>query len=243
MKTVVITGAASGMGLALVKRYVALGWDVIATRLESQDIPYPHAKVTWQVIDFLKDSLETWVAALPLSLDVFIANAGKGAYEINTPPHVGDDLYQLNALTPMHQFDLLKAKGFKGTFVVMGSIMAVWPLPGYARYSHTKGALVTYFKALQTTEKIPIVILMPVAVKTEFFLRSTQPHAPWLAQDADQIAIKFQRVIERKKKIWVSSKLFQLSRLLFPGILRIYLKRESKIYDQTLVKGEHHDYT
>jgi len=64
--------------------------------------------------------------------------------------------------------------------------------------SHTKAALVTYFKALQTTEEIPIVILMPVAVKTEFFMRSTQPHAPWLAQDPKKIAIQFQKVIKNR---------------------------------------------
>lgn len=241
MKKIVITGAASGMGASLVKRYHQVGYEIYASKLAIQEAPIKDAHIHWFDIDFLIDDLKLWIEQLPKDIDIFIANAGQGAYEINTPPLEMDPLYQLNTLTPMHQFEILKKRNFKGTFVVMGSIMALWPLPGYARYSHTKGALVTYFKALQTTEDIPIVILMPVAVKTEFFMRSTQPHAPWLAQDADKIAIKFQKVIAKKKAFWISSALFKWSYRLVPWALRFYLKREAKLYHKKFIEGETHD--
>jgi len=240
MKKIVITGAATGMGLGLAKRYLKTGHLVYATKLPSQKAPIVEERITWFDVDFLEAD-NSWMEKLPDDIDVFVANAGKGAYEINTSPKSDDDLYRLNTLTPMHQFDFLKANNFKGTFVVMGSIMALWPLPGYARYSHTKGALVTYFKALQTTEKIPIVILMPVAVKTEFFMRSTQPHAPWLAQDADKIAVKYQRVIEKKKAFWITSRLFRWSYKLAPQTLRFYLNKEAKLYHKKFIEGETHD--
>lgn len=241
MKKIVITGAGTGMGASLVKRYHASSYQIYATKLPTQEAPVTADNIDWFDLDFLVDDLNAWMQQLPPDLDIFIANAGKGAYEINTPPLESDDLYRLNTLTPMHQFAILKQRNFQGTFVVMASIMALWPLPGYARYSHTKGALVTYFKALQTTEKIPIVILMPVAVKTDFFLRSTQPHAPWLAQDADKMAVKFQRVIARQKPYWISSRLFQWSYRLFPFVLKFYLKKEATLYSQKFLKGENHD--
>ena len=241
MKKVVITGAATGMGAALTQRYHDTGYEVYATKLASQERSMTAQNIHWFDIDFLLDDLNAWMQQLPEDIDIFIANAGRGAYEINTPPLELDPLYKLNTLTPMHQFEILKTRHFKGTFVVMGSIMALWPLPGYARYSHTKAALVTYFKALQTTEEIPIVILMPVAVKTEFFMRSTQPHAPWLAQNPKKIAIQFQKVIAKEKPIWISSALFNWSYKLAPWALKFYLKRESNLYQNKFIKGETHD--
>ena len=241
MKKVVITGAGSGMGLALVKHYLNQGYQVFATKLVSQKTPVTSKALTWQDIDFLTGDLTSWLNQIPDDIELFIANAGKGSYEVNTPVLYDDDLYRLNVVTPSTMFHYLKDKGFKGTFVVMGSIMAVWPLPGYARYSQTKAALVNYFKSLQMTETVPIVILLPVAVKTEFFNESNQPHAPWLAQDADKVALKMMKVIAKKKKIWISSKLFSISYLMAPWALKFYLKREQKLYHKKFIEGASHD--
>jgi len=126
MKKVVITGAATGMGAALAQRYHDTGYEVYATKLASQERSMSAQNIRWFDIDFLVDDLTTWMEQLPEDIDIFIANAGRGAYEINTPPLELDPLYKLNTLTPMHQFEILKKRHFKGTFVVMGSIMALW---------------------------------------------------------------------------------------------------------------------
>lgn len=233
MKTVVITGAGSGIGLALAKRYVSLGYRVIATKLENQETPFKSDHIEFVNVNFLEDNLQAWMNTLPKEIDVFIANAGAGSYEENSIPKQNDPLYRLNTLTPINQYFLLKNNAFKGTFVVMGSVMAIWPLPGYARFSHTKGALVTYFKALQATDNIPIVIMLPVAIKTKFFETAKQAHAPWLAQNPDTISKKMIKVIHKQKRVWISSKLFTLLYKISPSILRFYLKRENKIYQTT----------
>jgi len=232
MKTVIVTGAGSGIGLALVQSYANLGYKVYATKLESQHLNINLENVTYFNVDFLKDGSCEWINQIGDSIDVFIANAGAGKYEKNMIPSSNDAMYQLNTLTPIKQYYHLKENNFKGTFVVMGSIMALWPLAGYARFSHTKGALVTYFKALQITEKIPIVIMLPVAVQTKFFENSKQAHAPWLAQDAQKVSKKMIRVIKKQKKVWISSKLFAVLYKISPSILRFYLKRENKIYQK-----------
>jgi len=237
MKVVVITGAGSGIGLSLVKRYAKNGYKVYATKLAAQ-APLKEAmkNVTFFDVDFLKDGCCEWLKNIETPIDIFIANAGFGQYEKNTIPASDDAMYQLNTLTPINQYFHLKNQGFNGTFVVMGSIMALWPLAGYARFSHTKGALVTYFKALQVTETIPIVIMLPVAVKTQFFASSKQAHAPWLAQDPDNVSKAMVKVIKRQKKVWISSRLFSILYKISPSILRFYLKRENKIYQKTFYR-------
>lgn len=232
MKNVVITGAGSGIGAALAKVYVLKGYMVYATKLEKQEAPFKHSALEFFDVDFLKDRKNSWMSQLPKRIDIFITNAGVGHYEKNAPPQLEDPLYVLNTLTPIRQFHVLKQQNFKGTFVVMGSVMAFWPLPGYARYAHTKSALIAYFKALQFTENADIVLLMPVAVQTPFFEHAKQPHTSWLIQKPDKLAKKMIRVIRKKKQFWVSSKLFQFAYKISPKLLNAYLKREARLYQK-----------
>lgn len=230
MKNIVITGAGSGIGLALVRTYLSRGYQVYATKLKNQEVPLKDASIVFIDVDFLEDRSNEWMDGLPGQIDIFIANAGVGSYEENTVPDTDDPLYVLNTLTPIRQFARLRQRGFKGTFVVMGSVMAFWPLPGYARYAHTKSALVTYFKALQSTEPTDIVILMPVAVRTHFFIRADQGHEPLFIQEPDRLARRMARVIGKNRKLWISSRLFAIAYKISPRILRSYLKRESRLY-------------
>lgn len=233
MKTVVITGAGSGIGLALTREYVFKGYHVYATKLKNQDVPLKSASVVFIDVDFLDDPSNAWMDKLPDHIDVFIANAGVGSYEENTVPDAGDVMYRLNTLAPIRQFAALKRRNFQGTFVVMGSVMAFWPLPGYARYAHAKSALVTYFKALQTTESMHIVILLPVAVRTRFFQRAGQRHVPRLIQKPGRLARRMIKVIRKNKKTWISSRLFAMAYKISPRLLTPYLKREAKLYHET----------
>ncbi|MEO7814220.1 MAG: SDR family oxidoreductase [Sphingomicrobium sp.] len=74
MPTVLITGAARGLGLEFVKQYRAAGWDVIATaRAESGELAETGAQIVkLDMTDFAA------VAALKVDgpLDLLIANAG-----------------------------------------------------------------------------------------------------------------------------------------------------------------------
>lgn len=79
MRTVLITGASRGIGLALAEKFLSEGWRVIGTSLSVRDVP-THENLEMYTLDLrLDESIRNFVSAVQASgqsIDVLINNAG-----------------------------------------------------------------------------------------------------------------------------------------------------------------------
>jgi short-subunit dehydrogenase len=235
---VVITGSSSGIGLALVKKYLDEGFSVLGVDINQSKEKQFHSHFSFFQADLSKeeeiDRLFIYLEEHYSEINMFIANAGFAYYErLKTPSweHI-KKIYDLNVLSPIYSFlkmkELVKDQAFK--FVITSSAMGYWPLPGYSLYSSTKAAIGHFAKAIQfELEKNQSVhSVFPVATKTNFFKESGQSHSSWFEQSPEHVAnVIYHGVRKRKKKIY-PSKLFRLVHAICPFCLRLYIHREQK---------------
>jgi short-subunit dehydrogenase len=235
---VVITGASSGIGLALVKEYLNKGHYVIGVDISQISDGLKHKNFSFYKADLSKEEdineLFHLLKANENDIDIFIANAGFAYYErLKTPSweHI-QKIYDLNVLSPIYSFlkmkELVKDQAFK--FVITSSAMGYWPLPGYSLYSSTKAAIAHFAKAIQfELEKNQSVhSVYPVATKTNFFNESGQSHSSWFEQSPDHVAKVIYHGVKKNKKNIYPSKLFRLVHAICPFCLSFYVKREIK---------------
>lgn len=234
---VVITGAASGIGLELVKIYLAKGYHVIGVDIHStsQDSTSFDSYQTNLSLKENVDNLFDYIKEKYGKVDIFIANAGFAYYEKVKEPswdHI-KKMYDINFISPVYSYEkmleLSNDEPFK--FVVTSSVMAFWPLPGYSLYSSSKAALMCFFESmhLERSKQQSIHIVFPVSTQTNFFIISGQMHKPWLQQTPEYVAKRiFQGVEKNKRKIY-PSRLFQWTHGICPWCLTFYIKREQKM--------------
>lgn len=184
-KTVFITGATSGFGLATAKRFDAEGWQTIISgrrteRLDSLkgELSNPCHAVTLDVTD--KAAVNAAIAALPAAfspIDVLVNNAGlalglEGVDEANiedweqmVETNILGLLYTTRAVLPQ-----MVANGH-GHVVNLGSMAGYWPYPGANVYGATK-AFVRQFsfnmRADLVAKNIHVTDVEPGLAESEF---------------------------------------------------------------------------
>jgi NAD(P)-dependent dehydrogenase (short-subunit alcohol dehydrogenase family) len=153
MRTIFITGAANGIGLATAKRFAGLGWyvglydinrDGVQSLLDSGEFPHAcgkHCDVTQR--SSIKEALEHFSSHTGGRLDVLVNNAGvlsSGAFE-EVEPEAHDLIIDVNVkgLTTVAQeaFPLLKQTA-GSTLVNLCSVSSVHGVPLLAVYSASK---------------------------------------------------------------------------------------------------------
>ncbi|RSN80293.1 SDR family NAD(P)-dependent oxidoreductase [Acinetobacter nosocomialis] len=188
MKTVLITGASSGIGKALSYKFAAEGFNliIVARRIEAleqikQDIEskYPAIKVYVETADLSKDgSAKQFYEKLnSFQIDVLINNAGFGDYgfpwDVNLEK--ANDMINLN-IKALTDLSLLYVKDYAdkdSTLINTASI------GGYAQfdiaviYCATKFYVASFTEglalAMQTQgKKMRVKVLAPAATSTEF---------------------------------------------------------------------------
>lgn len=234
-KHIVITGSASGIGLALVKVFLNHGAIVFGVDQASKQ-RIKHENYTYLKKDIAsKEGVDAMFEAAKKhfgTIDIFIANAGIAAYSVM---HTMDyetiaTLFKTNTLSLIYSAKRLKQLMGNNPFhfVAMASVMAYWPLAGYSVYAASKAAIMTFMEGFR--QELPkhqrLHTVFPVSTKTGFFTRAKQPHKPWLMQNPDHVAkVVFKGVKKNKKRIY-PSKLFRVTHALCPWCLGFYKKRE-----------------
>jgi short-subunit dehydrogenase len=177
-----VTGASSGIGAALARELSARGYDLIlvARRAERMQELAQELSTSAQVItcDLASeaDALAGKVAALGLSVDLLINNAGFGTHgrfaEIDAAREAEEVRVNCEALVTLtHAFLPAMLERRRGGIVTIASTAGMQPLPYEAVYSATKAFARAFSDALHAelrTSGVKVLCVNPGPVPTEW---------------------------------------------------------------------------
>ncbi|KPK09641.1 MAG: short-chain dehydrogenase [Anaerolineae bacterium SG8_19] len=205
MKTIVITGASSGIGKATARHFAAQGWQVAATMRK------PEKETELSVIDGIRlyqldvtqqasiDSATAQILAEYGTVDVVLNNAGYGlvgVFEATTPEQIhrqfNTNVFGLMAVTRafLPHFRANKA----GMFINVSSLGGLITYPFTSLYHSTKWAVEGFSESLafELGELgIQVKLVEPGAVATDFSGRSMEFAMPDELPDYLPAAQKF----------------------------------------------------
>jgi 2-keto-3-deoxy-L-fuconate dehydrogenase len=156
----IVTGAASGIGAAIVRALLAEGADVAALDLDRVDVAALGGEHSERLQAFVADvsdepAVERVLAAAsergPLTQLFNVAGIGSTSSAPDTPVELWDRVFAVNArgtfLTCKHAIPAMAAAG-GGSIVNMASIAGLVGLRDRAAYCASKGAVIALTKAL-----------------------------------------------------------------------------------------------
>jgi NAD(P)-dependent dehydrogenase (short-subunit alcohol dehydrogenase family) len=179
-KTVVITGAANGIGKGLAKRFSEEGAHVVCADIDLAGAQAVAAEIGGDALscDVSKESdirnlIET-VEDTIAPIDLFCANAGiltLGGFEV--PDAEWDRIWQINVMshvwTARHLIPRMVARG-GGYLMITASAAGLLNQPGAAPYGVTKHAAVGFAEWIAMTygdKGLRVSVLCPQAVRSE----------------------------------------------------------------------------
>jgi NAD(P)-dependent dehydrogenase (short-subunit alcohol dehydrogenase family) len=186
IKTVLITGASSGIGRATAELFAARGWNVAATMRtpEKSDLGAKSERIRLVKLDVTDPaSIETAVADVIAqfgAIDVVVNNAGYGLvgpFEAQTEAQIRRQ-FDTNLFGAMNVIRavLPHMRGRKsGRIVNVTSVAGRISMPLYSAYCATKWALEGFSEALWLElrqHNIKVKIIEPGMIRTDFFDRS-----------------------------------------------------------------------
>lgn len=212
-----ITGGSSGIGQALAKRYLDLGWRVALVARRERDMAewaQPFNQQGLRVGVFAADvaqpeqavsAAQACIAQLGLP-DVVVANAGIS---------VGVDTSEYDDLEAFHRTMTLNVGGLANTFqpfisgmrargtgclVGVASVAGIRGLPGHGAYCASKAAAITYLESLRGELRgsgVNVVTLVPGYIDTPLTAKNPYP-MPFL-MPADVFAKAAVQAIDKPK--------------------------------------------
>lgn len=211
-KSLVISGASSGIGLALARHYLKRGATVAAFArrddlLENLAAEFP-GKVYCYTLD-VRDAPAIQAAATDFMSrvgvpDIVIANAGvsRGTLtEYAEDEEVFQNIMDINVLGMVKTFQPFHAamrEAKQGTLVGIASVAGFRGLPGAGAYSASKAAAISYLESLRVElygSGVKVVTICPGYIKTPMTDVNTYP-MPFILK-ADEAARRMAHVIER----------------------------------------------
>jgi short-subunit dehydrogenase len=179
MKRVFLTGASSGIGLAMAKLLVAEGHEVWGTSRNLERIP---KMPQWHAVRLdLADPLSV-EAAFNAALadagyfDVLINNAGAGHFDPAelVPMETITSQFQILVFGQIQLMQLalrhMRARG-EGLIINVTSLASRLPVPFMAAYNAAKAALASFTMSIQLelgNSRVHVVDLQPADIRTEF---------------------------------------------------------------------------
>ena len=217
-RTIVISGASSGLGLALARHYLKRGAQIaaIARRrdlLQSLSEQFP-GQVEIYPLD-VRDAAAMQAAAQDFIArhgvpDVVIANAGVSIGTLTC--HAEDnDVFQhvmdINVMGAVHTFqpfvEAMRAAG-RGRLAGIASVAGFRGLPGAGAYSASKAALISCLESLRIEMRgsgVKVVTICPGYIRTP--MTDINPYPMPFLLEADEAARRIACVIEQGKSFAV----------------------------------------
>lgn len=178
-RSVLVTGAGRGIGLAITRHMSDKGWDVYATARSSDDLraldqmPHVHP-IQLDITDGA--AVATLPEQLPARLDGVVNNAGiivQGPVETVPLSDLSRQLdVNVTAQIAVVQAVLPRLREARGRVVFMSSVSGLITLPGTGAYSASKYALESLADALRMELrpwKIPVSLVEPGPTRTDMW--------------------------------------------------------------------------
>jgi len=209
----VITGASSGLGLALARHYLERGATVaaIARRgelLQALAVEFPN-QVYCYALDVrdapaVQDAANDFIARAGCP-DVVIANAG---VSVGTLTEYAEDLDAFQQVMDINVLGMVKIfqpfiaamrAARQGTLVGIASVAGFRGLPGAGAYSASKAATISYLESLRVElhdSGVKVVTICPGYIKTA--MTAANPYPMPFMLETDEAAKRMVRAIERQ---------------------------------------------
>ena len=214
MRRVIITGASSGIGAALVRHYAASGavLGLIARRHAPLEELAAQLSTPFQTYAAdVRDSAAMQAAAADFVRrhgcpDIVIANAGVSTGTLTEFPEdlaAFKDVLDINVIGMVNTFQpfigAMRAAG-RGSLVGIASVAGYRGLPGAAAYSASKAAAIAYLESLRVELRamgIKVITVCPGYIATPMTARNPYP-MPFI-MSAETAARRIAGVIDRGK--------------------------------------------
>lgn len=212
-KTLVISGASSGLGLALARHYLERGATIAAFArrgelLQILSAEFPD-KVFCYVLDVrdlpaIQHAANDFItrAGVP---DVVIANAG---VSVGTLTEYAEDIDAFQQVMDINVLGFVKTfqpfvaamrAAKRGTLVGIASVAGFRGLPGASAYSASKAASISYLESLRVElhgSGVKVVTICPGYIKTP--MTAVNPYPMPFILDAEEAARRVALAIERQ---------------------------------------------
>jgi short-subunit dehydrogenase len=217
-RRLVITGASSGIGLALARHYLKLGATVAALArrgdlLQALSVEFP-GQVFCYALD-VRDSSAMQHAASDFVTragvpDIVIANAGISAGNLTEYAQDIDafqqvmDINVLGIVKTFQPFVAAMRAARHGTLVGIASVAGFRGLPGASAYSASKAAAISFLESLRVElhgSGVKVVTICPGYIETE--MTANNPYPMPFILDADEAAKRIARAIDRQRTFTV----------------------------------------
>ncbi len=217
-QNIVISGASSGLGLALARHYLGRGATIAALArrgelLQALAAEFP-GRVFCHTLDVrdspaLQHAAQDFIARAGVP-DVVIANAGASVGTLTEHAEDIADFQQvmdINVLGMVKTFqpfvEAMRARQ-QGTLVGIASVAGFRGLPGAGAYSASKAAAISYLESLRVElhdSGVKVVTICPGYIKTP--MTSINPYSMPFLLEADDAAERMARAIERQSSFTV----------------------------------------
>lgn len=225
-KHIVITGAASGIGKALVQELAQYYCSVLAidkdeNGLKQLENEMESSKMQFQILSIDLTQTDQILNLVPMALeklgriDLFFANAGIALFG----SFKSQDFYarqsqlMVNLVAPLEGlYQMLQlTHGQEFSYIITASAMAKTGMPNYAMYAATKSALDRFAECFRFEQNpgCHLMLVYPIATRTDFFNGQNVNNIPWPSQSPKKVAQSILKAIRQKKTSVYPSLLFR----------------------------------